>query len=303
MNFNDLILPISIEQFLSQYKGEKHFVSKGNKDRFQNLLSWDKLNEILFTQRLDYPRFRLIRNGEVIEPYIYTDFKSDKRGGKIAKLNPTKLNTELRKGTAIHILAVEEFSEELTQICSRIGNEMQSEVGMTAHIGMHESKGFNLHWDSHDVLILQLYGKKRWKLYGLTEKYPFRIGPSRKENISNEIVWEGDLEEGDVLYLPRGYWHDVNAYEEPCMHISIGMFNPKPTDYLKWLNNYLTEFEFFRKDLPANPSDTDLTIFLTEVKEKLNSMITSKTYLTYLKEFSKSEKMDKFNLPDTKPLN
>jgi ribosomal protein L16 Arg81 hydroxylase len=295
MELEDILAPISIETFISQYKGEKHFLSKGSSERVKNLFCWHDLNHVLFSQRLGYPRFRLIKNGEVLSPEIYTDLVTDRRNNPFTRINAQRLKTELSKGCAIHILNAEEFSKNLTRICEKIGGILNSDVGMTIHVGMKESKGLDRHWDSHDVFVVQLEGKKRWRLYGFTEKYPFRIGPGKNENITNEIQWEGDLMPGDVLYLPRGYWHEAQAYDQSCMHLSIGMFNPKATDYLNWLSTQLIELEFFRKDIPL---EDNCDIFLTELRVKLFDYINAKSYKVFRNKIANKYSVNNFELPN-----
>lgn len=300
MNLEDIIFPLTTNDFLHHYKGEKHFIQKGKTERFQHLFTWEQLNDILFSQRLEYPRIRLIKNGTVIEPDAYLDRLTDKRGGAYSKVNPKRLQAELNKGTAIHILSVQEFSEKLTYICNGISVALSCDVEMTIHIGMKHSKGFNRHWDSHDVFVLQLFGRKQWQLFDFTEQYPFRTGPSQKEDIKLHAIWKGDLEPGDVLYIPRGCWHDVESYDEPCMHISIGMYNPKGVDYIKHLTSLLYQFELFRKDIPIGVPEENLEVYLKDIKEEFNSLLTTKTLKNYLDRLKKTGNDSLFNFPHLK---
>jgi ribosomal protein L16 Arg81 hydroxylase len=295
VNFEQLIAPVSLQTFVSDYKGENYFVCKGEASRFEPLFNWTNLNNVLFTHRLTYPRFRLLKNGEVVEPASYIDTRRDRRGVNYEKVNSQKLVQKLTEGCAIHILSVEEFSLQLSEICMEIGNFTKGEVGVTLHVGIKESKGLNLHWDSHDVLVIHLHGRKRWRLYGFTQKHPFRIGPSRSEHISNKIVWEGDLLPGQVLYIPRGFWHEAQAYDEACMHLSIGMFNPKGTDYLTWLGIQLLELDFFRKDIPIDSSHDK---FIEDFKSRLMNYINVNSLLAFQNSLIKKNDSSNFNLPN-----
>ena len=42
------------------------------------------------------------------------------------------------------------------------------------------------------------------------------------------------LEAGDLLYVPRGWWHHVLPEEGPSLHLSIGTYAPTVHDYLSW---------------------------------------------------------------------
>ena len=38
-----------------------------------------------------------------------------------------------------------------------------------------------------------------------------------------------------MLYLPRGWWHEVTPLPEPSLHLSVGIYVPSVLDALGWL--------------------------------------------------------------------
>jgi 50S ribosomal protein L16 3-hydroxylase len=80
--------------------------------------------------------------------------------------------------------------------------------------------GVGPHVDSYDVFLLQLHGKRRWRIAPpgdaeLVPDVPLKI----LRNFEPEDEWV--LEPGDMLYLPPGWQHDGTAVGE-CMTCSIG---------------------------------------------------------------------------------
>ncbi len=80
--------------------------------------------------------------------------------------------------------------------------------------------GVGPHLDSYDVFLLQLQGRRRWRIappgdYLLQPDVPLKI----IRNFVPEQEWL--LEPGDMLYLPPGWAHDGVADGE-CMTASIG---------------------------------------------------------------------------------
>jgi ribosomal protein L16 Arg81 hydroxylase len=240
----------------------------------------------------------LIRNGEVLNPESYLSYKVDRRGTRFSRVNPEFLNEELKKGTAIHILGVEEFKEELNVLVENIENELLTKIEATIHIGINESTGFHPHYDAHDVFVLQISGRKNWKLYGFIESYPVRIGPSIKTEIHNTPIWEGILEQGDMLYLPRGIWHSAEAFKEPAMHVSIGMTNPLAYDYLIWLVNNLKAFELVRMDIPRLNGEKEEKEFIEKIKKILVEDVNKKTLKAFISEYSQKKIKRRFQLPN-----
>lgn len=80
--------------------------------------------------------------------------------------------------------------------------------------------GVGPHVDSYDVFLLQIHGKRRWRIAPpgdatLVEGVPLKI----LKHFAPQDEWV--LEPGDMLYLPPGWGHDGVAVGE-CMTASIG---------------------------------------------------------------------------------
>jgi 50S ribosomal protein L16 3-hydroxylase len=80
--------------------------------------------------------------------------------------------------------------------------------------------GVGPHYDSYDVFLLQMHGRRRWKIGPLTNKKLVKDLPLKILEHFNPTE-EYLLEAGDMLYLPPNYGHDGVA-EGPCSTLSIG---------------------------------------------------------------------------------
>ena len=84
--------------------------------------------------------------------------------------------------------------------------------------------GVGPHVDSYDVFLLQLQGRRRWRVGRTTDPTLVPDVPLRLlQNFTAEDEWV--LEAGDMLYLPPGWGHDGVA-EGECMTASIGFRAP-----------------------------------------------------------------------------
>ncbi len=65
---------------------------------------------------------------------------------------------------------------------------------------------FGAHWDDHDVLVLQVHGRKCcWFCYGKRDAYPMKGAlAATKIGDAEELLWSEVLEPGDIPYIPRG---------------------------------------------------------------------------------------------------
>ncbi len=77
-----------------------------------------------------------------------------------------------------------------------------------------------VHHDSFDLIIIQLKGRKRWFISGDPSNLPntWENIPSAPEQLHNPVQLE--VGPGDLLYLPRGVTHRVEAVAD-SIHLSI----------------------------------------------------------------------------------
>jgi hypothetical protein len=67
------------------------------------------------------------------------------------------------------------------------------------------------------------------------------------------------LEPGDVLYVPRGWWHNVIPFEEGSCHVSVGAYAATVHDYLLWVcSQMLSREPHARRAFPPSPEDAPL---------------------------------------------
>ena len=86
--------------------------------------------------------------------------------------------------------------------------------------------GVGPHFDSYDVFLLQVQGRRRWRIGRMRDAelepdVPLRI--LRRFEPEHEYV----LDAGDMLYLPPEWAHDGVAVGRDCMTYSIGMRAPQ----------------------------------------------------------------------------
>jgi ribosomal protein L16 Arg81 hydroxylase len=63
------------------------------------------------------------------------------------------------------------------------------------------------------------------------------------------------LSDGDLLYIPRGWWHVAMPLDEPTLHLTVGVNNPTGADLLSWFADRLRCDEQVRCDLPMFATD------------------------------------------------
>ncbi|KAG5325003.1 RIOX1 oxygenase, partial [Pseudoatta argentina] len=100
-------------------------------------------------------------------------------------------------------------------------------VGANIYLTPANSQGFAPHYDDVEIFILQIEGKKRWKLYkSLKSSEFFPRYPSRDfdESELGKPILDKVISAGDLLYVPRGTIHQAMALDTYSLHITISMY-------------------------------------------------------------------------------
>ena len=114
-------------------------------------------------------------------------------------------------------------------------------VQMNVYVTPGKQRGFQTHFDAHDVLVLQLFGRKNWRVYERpaetlpTNDWPYdKIKPYMKRKEHRKTVIRRTLNQGDARYIPRGYVHDADSSKLPgdSIHVSVGLLPPLWGDIL-----------------------------------------------------------------------
>ncbi|MCO8588928.1 cupin domain-containing protein [Burkholderia multivorans] len=99
--------------------------------------------------------------------------------------------------------------------------------------------GVGPHFDSYDVFLLQVEGRRRWRI-GAQQDLSLQAGVPLKILANFEPTDEWVLEPGDMLYLPPHIAHDGIADGE-CMTCSIGFRAPSAGELGAQFLYYLAE--------------------------------------------------------------
>ncbi|GFO34905.1 bifunctional lysine-specific demethylase and histidyl-hydroxylase no66-like [Plakobranchus ocellatus] len=89
------------------------------------------------------------------------------------------------------------------------------------------TQGFAPHFDDIEAFILQLEGKKHWRLYSPRsdeEVLPRYSSGNFSQSEMKEPILDTVLEAGDLLYFPRGTIHQGDATDEHSLHITVSCY-------------------------------------------------------------------------------
>ena len=161
MQLSDLVSPTPVDAFLREHCGQRFFHQPGAGERFDGLLSWAALNRILEDHRLEPPRLRLARDGAPVPDERYAVRRRTRRGVSYPVLDPARLREELAAGATLVLDGVDELHRPVRDLAASLERELGERTQVNLYASWRERRGFGMHWDDHDVLVLQVSGRKR----------------------------------------------------------------------------------------------------------------------------------------------
>jgi lysine-specific demethylase/histidyl-hydroxylase NO66 len=129
------------------------------------------------------------------------------------------------KGCSLRILHPQRWKDALWKMLSTMERYWNCSTGCNVYLTPPNSQGFSPHFDDIDAFVLQLEGKKTWRVYpprSEEEMLPRYSSPNFAQDEIGEPVLEVILEPGDVLYMPRGTVHQASCVDgEHSLHVTL----------------------------------------------------------------------------------
>ncbi|MES2825266.1 MAG: cupin domain-containing protein [Pseudomonadota bacterium] len=267
LNFN-----VSHNEFLANYFEQQPLLCAASLS--EPIMQWHDLDLLLHSIEPDEQLIQMFLNGQVPPASFLDETIAFGRCRKI--INKHHFYNLLQNGATLVLNRVENFSIAAKRLCMEVGKFAQQPTTGNAYVSFCGTGSFGKHWDTHDVFAIQLVGKKLWQLYPPTLPLPLSQQTSRKSprECPATPTFECILAAGDVLYIPRGWWHQVTPLDVASLHLSVGTYPPTVLDYVLWVcNRQLPQLlEARRSCVDMDSLKPDLaTIMGVAVKEVLDN--------------------------------
>jgi len=233
--------------FVSARLGQEFVRAEVGAEPVRDLLTWSALNSLLSTHQLAAPQLRLFRDGAQvpISRYSRMDELTDRQ-----VLLPDALYRELRAGASLVLDSIDHLHPPIAAAADDLMRLVRELVQVNLYLVWGEHQGFDTHWDDHDTVIVQLAGSKYWTVHGQGRRFPMKVDTDHDHRPPESVVWQGTLSPGDIIHVPRGWWHAVRGTGEMSMHLTFGFTRRTGIDWARWIVEQLYAEELFRQDLP-----------------------------------------------------
>ena len=263
MNLDFLLAPVGREEFFARHwEQQPLIVARREPGRYAGLLDASDLEFVI---------------SSACELKSAVELLGDPAGagGVTPADNAVAVLKAFRRGATVRVYSVQRLWKPLWTLCRELEQLFGFPVNANLYCTPARAQGAPLHYDPHDVLVLQIAGRKRWRVFLPLVPLPlahlpplpfearegslkYRRGGPRKgradirEEECGEPLHDLTLEAGDLLYLPRGFVHEARTGEEFSVHLTLGLHVLTWLDFLSVaLGQAANADERFRRALPA----------------------------------------------------
>ncbi len=284
MDFADFIAPIDAGTFRSEYFGKRplHIQKKG--DGRTGLLSWSRFNEVLaITPYWNEDTLKVYFNSRAALRENYCD-TADLRPGASAPVNPAKIKALMGLGASLIANQLHRVCPEVAAVVTMLEHEFAARSFANVYCSFQGVQAFQTHYDLHDVFAVQAEGEKTWRIYESRADGPVTPLPPGDEvekwlnESRGKLLFEAPMKPGDILYLPRGQYHDALTGAQASLHVTFGVSPATGLAVFKLLENALTKESEFRAYLPDARSDQALRDRLAKLADRIKAVINSPAF-------------------------
>ena len=269
---------IFIKDFFSNNLGKKYLHKKKMLENFHDIMNLDILNEMLSTKSYwNNKNFKMVLDKQ---PINYSNFSSLslEHSTEILRPDVDKVQNWISKGSSLVLTEIDKLTNRLNNIVRELQDLTNGKCQGNLYFSMQSRQAFGPHCDDHDVFAIHFEGEKVWNIYETIEKNPinhpiFKYSAEEREKKAGKIIDQVTLKPGDLLYLPRGQYHDALASQNGAIHIAFGLTYFKPIDLLSHLWEKFIVNDYMRQDIEKNITNEGLKNNLKKMSLEISGII------------------------------
>lgn len=207
------------------YQRPLHTHVRGSIDRFADS---ERLWHTLLRSGTRRPAFRLVRAGSTVERSGVSRNAGIGNRSLDDMIDPNRVVARYRDGDTVVLQGLHHTDAHLAELANNLALALDQPIQINAYLSPPGERGLDVHFDYHDVFVVQLAGAKRWRIWNPLERTrnPVKGRHSIAKPSLDELgepLLDLTLRAGDVLHVPRGYPHVAESLDEISDHLTIGL--------------------------------------------------------------------------------
>ena len=213
-----LIAPVPLDRFYADYwERTPLHIPRDEPGHFDSLLRLSDIDAEIARPDARFPGVRATRADEDLpkEAFVRDD----------GRIDPVRLVQCFQDGATIIVNQAHRRFPALADLCRRLAAEVSSSFQTNLYLTPPGAQGFDVHYDDHDVIVLQIDGAKEWTIHDAAYPLPLQgeeFDPDEK--VETNPVERFVVQAGDTVYIPRGVRHAAKALDEHiALHVTVGI--------------------------------------------------------------------------------
>jgi ribosomal protein L16 Arg81 hydroxylase len=266
-----LLAPITPEQFFTEHYDKAPLHVRGDPAKFAQVLSWRQINRLLdMTHIWSAASLKLVMDSQAIPPDQFCTRAMGRDGGQLLQPDAKLVQAWIAKGASVVMNDVDSLTPGLASVSNALESAGLGKAQANVYISWQSHKAFRTHYDTHDVWAVQVEGEKDWNIWEGRAEWPIPHPAFKGQPQAHHDQARGTLrgvvkmKPGDLLYLPRGWYHDALAEAPASVHVAYGVHAPLGMDFLNILMERALHDTDFRKPLPRQDGSAPAKFALTQ---------------------------------------
>lgn len=252
-----LLCPLSWDDFVEGYLGKAPLHLSGDAQGFARLADPASVRRLIEAgapwQFRRMPEMYL--NGFRIPHEDLVDRYTDMDGREARRPRLARVRRLLERGATVNSFGQEAHFPGLAALQQTFAGAFEAECEVATFYSQQDHQGLAPHYDCVDIFVLQLHGRKRWFVSSQRVESPV-VGHGTATRYDDQAPHtDMVLEPGDLLYLPRGTFHQAIALTEESLHATVAVKRAGFIDMLAVLAQTAPDVDRIRADLPPPGPD------------------------------------------------
>jgi len=258
LSFADIIAPVTEEEFFATYHDRQFLhIPAPDPDKFADVMSWDIFTNMLNMTSIWSPAsLGVSLDTKVIPPEQYCRMAVDRNNQQSLQPDAEKVKGWLRRGASLVANDVDTLWPGTAAAADALEQRLGAKSQSNLYCSWNQHQAFDTHFDTHEVFALHCAGKKVWRIFEGRLDQPIandvfkNLGPEYHEKHRGAVAAEVTLRPGDLLYIPRGQYHDALASSDGTIHLAFGLTHIIGVDVLTMLFEQAISDPLFRTNIP-----------------------------------------------------
>jgi len=260
ITFREMLAPVGAEAFFERHYDRAPLHVPGAAAKLAPVFSWDALNALLNMPNVWTGRtMTLVFAGEPLSERQFCRQGLGRGGEAVWEPDADAVRHCLREGATMRLKGIEALSPAVASVAAALQVWFGGAVTCEACCSWRAQPGFAARFDTADMVVLQIAGTQKWRVYGGRFEAPidqpgYAAGDMPEDAHARQmgaVLMSPELAPGALLYLPRGQYHDAFDASDACLHLSFRAKQLTGHDVLQQLTGTFVADPLFRKPMPS----------------------------------------------------